>query len=149
MLTEVKILDTRLYDYEFGKPATLGSAAFDLRACVHTPVLVQPGEVVTIPAGFAMHLANPAWAGLILPRSGSGSTGLVLANTVGLIDSDYQGPILLKMHNRTRDEPLLIQPMTAIAQMLIVPIGGMMPKFVDEFSRTTQRGQGGFGSTGA
>ncbi|WP_269901806.1 dUTP diphosphatase [Paenalcaligenes faecalis] len=142
----VKILDPRVK--QLPEYATPGSAGLDLRACIDTAITLQPGETQFIPTGIAMHIADPSYAAMVLPRSGLGHKhGIVLGNLVGLIDSDYQGPLMVSMWNRG-DTAFVIEPMERIAQMVIVPV--MQPTFhlVDDFDAESTRGTGGFGSTG-
>lgn len=142
----VKFLDDRLK--QLPEYATPGSAGLDLRACVETAISLKPGETQLIPTGMAIHIANPGYAAMILPRSGLGHKhGIVLGNLVGLIDSDYQGPLMVSMWNRG-DSDFVIEPMERIAQMVIVPV--MQPSFyvVENFDAASERGIGGFGSTG-
>lgn len=142
----VKILDQRVK--QLPEYATPGSAGLDLRACIDSAITLNPGETQFIPTGLAMHLADPNYAAMILPRSGLGHKhGIVLGNLVGLIDSDYQGPLMVSMWNRG-NTPFLIEPMERIAQMVIVPV--MQPTFhlVEDFDSESERGTGGFGSTG-
>lgn len=142
----VKILDQRVK--QLPEYATPGSAGLDLRACIDSAITLNPGETQFIPTGLAMHLADPNYAAMILPRSGLGHKhGIVLGNLVGLIDSDYQGPLMVSMWNRG-NTPFVIEPMERIAQMVIVPV--MQPTFhlVEDFDSESERGTGGFGSTG-
>jgi dUTP pyrophosphatase len=144
---DIKVLDARMAD---GLPAyaTPGSAGLDLRACLDHPVLLEPGQAHLIPTGLAVHLGDPGLAAMILPRSGLGHKhGIVLGNLVGLIDSDYQGPLMVSCWNRGT-EPFIIQPMDRIAQMVIVPVVQASFRRVESFDAST-RGEGGFGSTGA
>lgn len=146
MQVDLKILDERLRD-ALPAYATPGSAGLDLRACVDTPLVLQPGDAQLIPTGLAMHLADPGYAAMILPRSGLGAKhGIVLGNLVGLIDSDYQGPLMVSCWNRGR-EAFTIQPLERIAQMIIVPVVQAKFQVVDSFEASS-RGAGGFGSTG-
>lgn len=143
---DVKILDPRLKD---ASPhyATPGAAGLDLRACIDAPLRVHPGETHLVPAGIAIHLADPGLAALILPRSGLGHKhGIVLGNLVGLIDSDYQGQIYISTWNRGR-ETFTLHPLDRLAQLVVVPVLQVAFNVVDEFSES-QRGIGGFGSTG-
>ena len=127
--------------------ATPGAAGLDLRACLDAPLQLAPGDAVLIPTGLAMHLADPGLAAMILPRSGLGHKhGIVLGNLVGLIDSDYQGPLLVSCWNRGR-EVFVVQPLERIAQMLIVPVVHANFRVVETFA-ASERGEGGFGSTG-
>ena len=149
----IKIIDKRLKQEMFS-PATPGSAGIDLHACIDEDINLLPGETVLIPAGFAVHMNNISIAAQILPRSGLGTKkGLVLGNSVGLIDSDYQGEINIAAWNRTGNslaggQPVIIKPMQKIAQMVFVHIMHPEKKFVEEFDSETERGTGGFGSTG-
>ena len=143
---DVKILDARLRD-QLPEYATAGSAGLDLRACIAAPLTLQPGETELIPAGLAIHLADPGVAAVILPRSGLGHNhGIVLGNLVGLIDSDYQGQIFVSTWNRG-SAPFVIQPMERLAQLVIVPVVQVALNVVDDFA-ASRRGAGGFGSTG-
>jgi dUTP pyrophosphatase len=127
--------------------ATSGSAGLDLRACIDTPLLISPGETHLIPTGLSLYIANPGFAGMILPRSGLGhKNGIVLGNLVGLIDADYQGPLMVSTWNRGQ-QPFTINPLDRLAQLVIVPIQQVGFNVVDEFP-STDRGAGGFGSTG-
>jgi len=146
MHVDLKILDERVRD-QLPSYATPGSAGLDLRACLDAAIVLNPGETQLIPTGLAMHLADPGYAALILPRSGLGHKhGVVLGNLVGLIDSDYQGQLMVSVWNRGRDA-FTIQPFERIAQMVIVPVVQAPFNVVSEFS-DSQRGAGGFGSTG-
>jgi dUTP pyrophosphatase len=128
--------------------ATAGSAGLDLRACLDEPLTLAPNAWQLVPTGMAMHLKDPAYAALILPRSGLGHKhGIVLGNLVGLIDSDYQGPLMVSCWNRSQ-EAFTIQPMERIAQMVIVPVVQATFKVVKEFDAPSERGEGGYGSTG-
>ena len=143
---DLKILDPRLAD-TLPAYATPGSAGLDLRAALHLPLVLQPGDTVLIPTGLSMHLGDPGLAAMILPRSGLGHKhGIVLGNLVGLIDSDYQGPLMVSCWNRGR-EPFTVQPLERIAQLVIVPVVQAAFRVVDDFA-ASQRGDGGFGSTG-
>ncbi len=127
--------------------ATSGSAGLDLRACIAEPVALAPGETQLVPTGLAIHIADPGYAALILPRSGLGHKhGIVLGNLVGLIDSDYQGQLMISTWNRGT-EPFTFNPMERLAQLVIVPVLQVEFNIVDEFE-TSSRGTGGFGSTG-
>ncbi len=146
MKMDVKILDARLRD-QLPHYATTGSAGLDLRACIDAPVTLAPGETQLIPTGMAIHLADPGYAALILPRSGLGHKhGIVLGNLVGLIDSDYQGQLMVSAWNRGQ-QPFELTPMERLAQLVIVPVAQAEFNVVDDFE-TSQRGEGGFGSTG-
>jgi dUTP pyrophosphatase len=146
MQIEVKILDARLRE-QLPAYATPGSAGLDLRAALAAPVTLQPGETVLVPTGIAIHIGDPGYAAMILPRSGLGHKhGVVLGNLVGLIDSDYQGPLMVSTWNRGKSE-FILNPMERLAQLVIVPVMQAGFKVVDEFE-TSERGAGGFGSTG-
>ena len=146
MKIDVKILDPRMRD-QLPNYATSGSAGLDLRACIDTPLLICPGETHLIPTGLSLYIANPGFAGMILPRSGLGhKNGIVLGNLVGLIDADYQGPLMVSTWNRGQ-QPFTINPLDRLAQLVIVPIQQVEFNVVDEFP-STDRGAGGFGSTG-
>ena len=143
---DVRILDPRLRDTP-PHYATPGSAGLDLRACIEAPVKIHPGDTMLIPTGIAIHLADPGLAALILPRSGLGHKhGIVLGNLVGLIDSDYQGEIMVSTWNRGR-ETFMLTPLDRLAQLVVVPVLQVAFNVVDEFSASA-RGEGGFGSTG-
>lgn len=143
---ELKILDERLHNM-MPAYATPGSAGLDLRACIEHTQTLHPGETTLIPTGMAIHLANPDYAAIILPRSGLGHKhGIVLGNLVGLIDSDYQGQLLVSCWNRGR-ESFILNPLERIAQLVIVPVMQANFTIVDEFA-ASERGEGGFGSTG-
>jgi dUTP pyrophosphatase len=143
---DVRILDSRLTASP-PRYATPGSAGLDLRACIDAPLTIRPGETHLVPTGMAVHLADPGLAALILPRSGLGHKhGIVLGNLVGLIDSDYQGEIMVSTWNRGR-ENFTLNPLDRLAQLVIVPVLQATFDFVEEFDAST-RGAGGFGSTG-
>ena len=143
---DIRILDPRLKD-TLPQYATPGSAGLDLRACIPTTRTIQPGETHLIPTGIAIHLADPGLAAMILPRSGLGHKhGIVLGNLVGLIDSDYQGEIMVSTWNRGK-EPFTLNPLDRLAQLVVVPVLQVAFNVVDEFD-TSSRGAGGFGSTG-
>lgn len=145
---QLKILDSRL-NGEFALPdyATAGSAGVDLRACVDESVTLEPGATELIPSGIAVHIADPALAAVILPRSGLGHKhGIVLGNLVGLIDSDYQGQVFVSCWNRGR-EAFVIEPGARLAQMVFVPVVQAAFEIVEEFT-SSDRGAGGFGHTG-
>jgi len=143
---DAKILDVRLHDL-IPSYATRGSAGLDLRACLETELSLAPGATHLIPTGLALHIADPGYAGLILPRSGLGHKhGVVLGNLVGLIDSDYQGQIMISAWNRSLNE-FVLQPMERLAQLVIVPVLQVEFNLTPEF-QTSQRGLAGFGSTG-
>ncbi|NUZ05037.1 dUTP diphosphatase [Piscinibacter koreensis] len=143
---DVRILDPRMAD-QLPAYATTGSAGLDLRACLDAPLELRPGDAHLIPTGIAVHIGDPALAAMILPRSGLGHRhGLVLGNLVGLIDSDYQGPLMVSCWNRG-SATYTVQPMERIAQMVIVPVVRATFRVVDAFD-ASDRGSGGFGSTG-
>ena len=145
---ELRILDKRLGDsIELPIRATEGSAGLDLRACLQDPLTLEPGQSELIPAGFAIHIADPGYAALILPRSGLGHKhGIVLGNLVGLIDSDYQGEIMISCWNRGHDT-FTIEVGERIAQLVVVPVQQVEFKVVEDFPQSA-RGAGGFGHTG-
>jgi dUTP pyrophosphatase len=146
MKVDIKILDARLHQ-AMPAYATPGSAGLDLRACLDEPVTLQPGAWQLLPTGMAMYLQDPAYAALILPRSGLGHKhGIVLGNLVGLIDSDYQGQLMVSAWNRS-STAFTIEPMERIAQLVIVPVVQAQFNLVSEFA-ASQRGEGGYGSTG-
>ena len=143
---DVRVLDARLLE-QLPQYATPGSAGLDLRACIDAPVTLKPGDTSLIPSGLAIHLENPEYAAMVLPRSGLGHKhGIVLGNLVGLIDSDYQGQIFVSVWNRGQSE-FTIQPMERIAQLIVVPIVQIKFNVVPDFVASS-RGEGGFGSTG-
>lgn len=143
---DVRVLDRRLLE-QLPHYATPGSAGLDLRACLDAPVTLKPGETTLVPSGIAIHLDNPAYAAMVLPRSGLGHKhGIVLGNLIGLIDSDYQGQIFVSVWNRGHAE-FTIQPMERIAQMIVVPVLQVEFNVVPDFVAST-RGDGAFGSTG-
>lgn len=146
MKMDVKILDARLRD-QLPHYATPGAAGLDLRACIEAPLTLAAGEARLIPTGLAIHLADPGYAALILPRSGLGHKyGIVLGNLVGLIDSDYQGQLMVSAWNRGQ-QPFELVPMERLAQLVIVPVVQAEFNVVEDFE-ASQRGEGGFGSTG-
>ena len=143
---DVRVLDARLHDTPpaYGTP---GAAGLDLRACIDDAITIQAGETVLIPTGMAIHLADPAYAALILPRSGLGHKhGIVLGNLVGLIDSDYQGQLFVSCWNRSQ-QAFVMNPLERTAQLVIVPVLQAQFNVVEEFAQS-ERGAGGFGSTG-
>lgn len=145
---ELKILDPRL-GTEIALPghATEGSAAMDLRAAVEAPLTLAPGDSALVPTGLAIHIGDPGWCALIIPRSGLGHRqGLVTGNLVGLIDADYQGPLMISCWNRSR-EPVTIGVGDRIAQLMFVPVAQARFRLVEAFEPSA-RGSGGFGSTG-
>jgi len=142
----VRVLDARMVD-QMPAYATPGSAGLDLRACLDAPLLLSPGDSALIPTGLSLHIGDPGLAAMILPRSGLGHKhGIVLGNLVGLIDSDYQGPLMVSCWNRGR-EPFTVAPMERIAQLVIVPVVQAAFRVVEAFDGSA-RGEGGFGSTG-
>ncbi len=146
---QLKILDPRLGDsIDLPQRATDGSAGLDLRACIDQEIMLQPGDVELLPTGLAMYIADPTLAGMILPRSGLGHKhGIVLGNLVGLIDSDYQGQLFVSCWNRS-ENPYTVSPGERIAQLVIVPVVQTDFELVEQFE-STDRAQGGFGSTGS
>jgi dUTP pyrophosphatase len=147
MQIDVKVLDPRMAE-QLPHYATLGSAGLDLRACLDAPLTLAANACQLVPTGLAMHLADPGYAALILPRSGLGHKhGIVLGNLVGLIDSDYQGQLMVSAWNRS-DVPFTIEPMERLAQLVIVPVVQARFRLVTDFEATSERGAGGYGSTG-
>jgi dUTP pyrophosphatase len=143
---QLRILDERMRS-QLPAYATPGAAGLDLRACLDAPVTLAPGETQLVPTGLAIHVADPGYAALILPRSGLGHKhGIVLGNLVGLIDSDYQGQLMVSTWNRGQTT-FTLQPMERLAQLVIVPVVQARFEVVENFE-TSQRGAGGFGSTG-
>jgi dUTP pyrophosphatase len=143
---QVKILDERMRS-QMPSYATPGSAGLDLRACLDETIEIAPGQTVLVPTGLAIHVADPGYAALILPRSGLGHKhGIVLGNLVGLIDSDYQGQLMVSTWNRG-STTFKLEPMERLAQLVIVPVAQVEFDIVDEFD-SSERGAGGFGSTG-
>mgnify|MGYP000232544887 CR=1 FL=1 len=146
MNIDLKIIDARMAE-QLPAYATPGSAGLDLRACLDAPLTLQPNAWQLVPTGMAMHLQDPAYAALILPRSGLGHKhGNVLGNLVGLIDSDYQGPLMVSAWNRSQTAYTL-EPLERLAQLVVLPIAQIEFTVVEEFEQST-RGAGGFGSTG-
>ncbi len=146
MKIDVKILDPRMSG-QLPRYATSASAGLDLRACIDAPIVMAPGDAQMIPTGLAIYIADPGYAGMILPRSGLGHKhGIVLGNLVGLIDADYQGPLMISAWNRGK-ESFTLNPMERLAQLVIVPVQQVELNIVQEFP-STDRGTGGFGSTG-
>jgi len=143
---QMKILDERVRD-ALPRYATPGAAGMDLRACIDAPLTLQPGESRLVPSGIAIHVADPRYAAIVLPRSGLGAkNGIVLGNLVGLIDSDYQGPLMISVWNRGT-AAFTIEPLDRISQLVIVPGAQIEFEVVHEFGASA-RGAGGFGSTG-
>ena len=146
MKLDIKILDARMRDY-LPAYATPGSAGLDLRACLDEAITLEPGQTVLVPTGLAIHIEDPGYAAVILPRSGLGHKhGVVLGNLVGLIDSDYQGQLMISTWNRG-ETAFTLNPMERLAQMVIVPVVQATFNIVDDFDQS-ERGAGGFGSTG-
>lgn len=146
MKLDLKILDARMRDY-LPAYATSGSAGLDLRACIDAPLTLAPGETTLVPTGLAIHLADPGHAAMILPRSGLGHKhGIVLGKLVGLIDSDYQGELMISTWNRGQTA-FVLNPFERLAQLVIVPVVQAQLNIVDDFA-ASDRGAGGFGSTG-
>jgi dUTP pyrophosphatase len=144
---DIKILDARLRE-QLPRYATSGAAGLDLRACIEAPLNVEPGATHLIPSGIAIHLRDPGYCAMVLPRSGLGHKhGIVLGNLVGLIDSDYQGQIFVSLWNRGA-ATFTLNPMERIAQLVVVPVAQVDLNVVDAFEDST-RGAGGFGSTGS
>ena len=147
MQVDIQVLDPRMAD-QLPAYATAGSAGLDLRACLDAPLELAPNAWQLVPTGLAIHLADPGYAAMILPRSGLGHKhGIVLGNLVGLIDSDYQGQLMVSAWNRS-STAFTIQPMERIAQMVIVPVVQAQFRVVSAFSAPSERGAGGYGSTG-
>jgi len=147
-IVKVKILDARIgKEFPLPQHATPGSAGMDLRACLKEPLILAPGDTALIPSGIAIHLDDPGYAAVLLPRSGLGHKhGIVLGNLVGLIDSDYQGEVLVSCWNRGKDS-FTVQPGERIAQMVILPVVQAQFEVVSEFEES-RRGAGGFGHSG-
>ena len=143
---DLKVLDPRMAEH-LPTYATGGSAGLDLRACIDTPIVLEPGQAALLPTGLAIHIGDPGLAAMLLPRSGLGHKhGIVLGNLVGLIDSDYQGPLMVSCWNRSAIA-YTVQPLERIAQLVIVPVVQATFRRVDTFG-ASGRGEGGFGSTG-
>ncbi|URI11077.1 dUTP diphosphatase [Aquincola tertiaricarbonis] len=143
---DVKVLDARMAE-QMPAYATPGSAGLDLRACLDAPLVLEPGQAALIPTGLSIHIGDPGLAAMLLPRSGLGHKhGIVLGNLVGLIDSDYQGPLMVSCWNRGQ-QTYTVQPLERIAQMVIVPVVQASFRRVESFD-ASERGTGGFGSTG-
>ena len=147
MNIDLKIIDARMAD-QLPAYATSGSAGLDLRACLNEPLTLEPNAWQLVPTGIAVHLKDPAYAAMLLPRSGLGHKhGIVLGNLVGLIDSDYQGQLMVSAWNRS-DVAFTIEPMERIAQMVIVPVVQATFNVLTDFDTASERGEGGYGSTG-
>src|SRR3954471_10732657 len=143
---QVRILDERIRSM-LPHYATPGAAGLDLRACMDVPLTLAAGESQLVSSGIAIHVGDPGYAAVVLPRSGLGAkNGVVLGNLVGLIDSDYQGPLMISLWNRGQ-APFRIQPLDRVAQLVIVPVAQVEFEVVEEFA-ASERGAGGFGSTG-
>ena len=143
---QVRILDERIRSM-LPHYATPGAAGLDLRACMEAPLTLAPGESQLVSSGIAIHVGDPGYAAVVLPRSGLGAkSGIVLGNLVGLIDSDYQGPLMISVWNRGK-APFTLQPLDRIAQLVVVPVVQVQFDVVEEF-QVSSRGAGGFGSTG-
>ena len=146
MLVNLKIIDKRMQE-QLPEYATAGAAGLDLRACIDDEIILYPGQTKLVPTGLAIHIDNPGYAAMILPRSGLGHKhGIVLGNLVGLIDSDYQGELMVSVWNRGNQD-FSLKPLERLAQLVIVPVQQVQFNVVDEFNQS-DRGAGGFGSTG-
>ena len=151
MQVELKVLDERVRAWGLPRYQSALAAAVDLHACLDAPLALAPqSAAVLVPAGIAIHIADPAVAAIIVPRSGLGNKGLVLGNLVGVLDADYTGPVLISVWNRNApgSAPIAIEPGDRIAQLMFVPVVRPAFEVVDEFSALSVRGAGGFGSTG-
>ena len=147
MKIDLKILDQRIKEIGIPAYATTGSAGLDLRAAIEEPLTLQPNEVKLISTGISIHLDNPNFMAMIAPRSSMGhKNGIILGNTVGIVDSDYQGSLMMSMWNRS-DKPFTIEPLERVAQLIIVPVMQASFNIVEDFPQT-KRGEGGFGSSG-
>jgi dUTP pyrophosphatase len=145
-MLDIKILDEKIRPH-LPAYATSGSAGMDIRACIDEPITLRAGESALVPSGIAIHIGDPGFAAILIPRSGLGHKhGIVLGNLVGLIDSDYQGQVFVSCWNRGK-EPFIVNPMERIAQMVIIPVAQVELNVVESFDES-QRGTGGFGSTG-
>ena len=143
---DVRILDERIRA-ALPAYATEGAAGMDLRACIDAPITLAPGDTALVPTGIAIHIGDPGYAAILLPRSGLGHKhGIVLGNLVGLIDADYQGPLMVSCWNRGR-EPYVLNPLDRLAQLVVVPVARATFRVVDTFDASA-RAEGGFGSTG-
>lgn len=149
MKLNAKILDPRLgQEFPLPSPATVGSAGVDLRAMLDQPLTLEPGQRELVPTGLSIHIGDPAWCAMLMPRSGQGhKRGLILGNTIGLIDSDYQGPLMVSLWNRGQSAQT-IEVGERIAQMVLVPVAIPAFNWVDEYSDESDRGTGGYGSSG-
>jgi dUTP pyrophosphatase len=145
-MLDIKVLDERIREH-LPAYATSGSAGLDIRACIPEPITMRPGDSALIPSGIAIHIGDPGFAAILIPRSGLGHKhGIVLGNLVGLIDSDYQGQVFVSCWNRGK-EPFVVNPMERIAQMVLIPVAQVGLNIVESFDESL-RGEGGFGSTG-
>src|SRR3974390_1324167 len=141
-LLDIRILDSRLRD-NLPRYATSGAAGMDLRACIDAPIDIAPGASVMVPSGIAIHVGDPEWAAIVLPRSGLGTRhGIVLGNLVGLIDSDYQGQVMVSVWNRSATS-FRLEPMERIAQLVIIRVAQVALNVLDSFE-ASERGEGGF-----
>jgi len=149
---EVRVLDDRIRAWGLPRYQSEMAAAVDLYACIDAPLALEPGSpAALISSGVSLHIGDPGIAAIVVPRSGLGHRkGLVLGNLIGVIDADYLGPVMISLWNRSApgSEPIVIEPGELIAQMMFVPVVRPSFRVVDEFSKTTERGDGGFGSTG-
>ncbi|MDW8469299.1 MAG: dUTP diphosphatase [Burkholderiales bacterium] len=146
MRLDVRVLDPRI-GAMLPRYATPGAAGLDLRACLEAPLALEPGDSRLVPTGIAIHIGDPGYCAMLLPRSGLGAkNGIVLGNLVGLIDSDYQGEVMVSLWNRGR-ERFVVQPLDRVAQLVVVPVVQVELNVVEAFAATS-RGAGGFGSTG-
>lgn len=153
MQVEIKLLDARLAVWGFPHWGSAGAAGLDLHACLDAPLTLQPGDPpVLVSAGFAMRIAEPGWCAMVAPRSGLGHRGLVLGNTVGIVDADYEGPVTVSAWNRNPPagvgDAITIAPGDRLAQLVFVRVARPGFTFVDHFALPSARGAGGFGSTG-
>lgn len=148
MLIKMIVTDSRLHEFGLPSFATPGSAGIDLRAMLDwRSVTIQPGEVLKVSSGLRVYVEDPGYAAFALPRSGTGTKGLVLANLIGLIDSDYQGPLSLALWNRS-NSAIEVHRGDRVAQLVVVPVAQYQVDYVEDFGVETGRGQGGYGSTG-
>jgi dUTP pyrophosphatase len=148
MRIKMIVTDERLHEFGLPSFATPGSAGIDLRAMIDAPsIAIQPGEVFKVSTGLRVYVQDPTYAAFALPRSGTGTKGLVLGNLIGLIDSDYQGPLSLALWNRS-SLPIQVNRGDRVAQLVVVPVAQYQVDYVEDFGVETERGQGGYGSTG-
>jgi dUTP pyrophosphatase len=149
VIVQVKIVNPAIESFGLPEYATKGAAGLDLRACIKDEQIIRPGETIMIPTGIAIHIGDPGYAALVLPRSGLGAKkGLVLGNLVGLIDSDYQGELMVAAWNRHPTDVQWIEPGMRLAQLMVVPVMQSTLRIVKEFTNASERGTGGWGSTG-